>query len=178
MLGEEIGIQFELLTADNAFIVSDFSCGAEGVDLSDYLCNEALNDNECVTYIFHTDDNRPVAFISLSCTALVHSLGDPIKGVTKYAPAVLIDKFAVDERYQGRNHGDSGFTISQIIFAKAINLIMAIVSSVIGAKYIILFSTERAHHFYQKCCFKDFREYMDKPNNPNISDCIPMYYKL
>ena len=178
MLGEEIGIQFELLTADNAYIVSDFSCGPDGVDLSDYLCNDALNDNECVTYIFYTADNRPVAFISLSCSALVHSFGDPANGVTKYAPAVLIDKFAVDDRYHGQPYGDSGFTLSQIIFAKAINLIMVIASSVIGAKYIILFSTERAHHFYLKCCFEDFIEYMDKPNDPRIVDCIPMYYQL
>lgn len=179
MLGKDIEISRVPLSADNASIVSGFCCGADGVDLSDYLCNEALNDNECVTYLYLSNDKRPIAFFSLACTALVHKLGDPASSITKYAPAILIDKFAVDENFQGMPYDESsGFTLSQIIFADVINLIMGIAASIIGAKYIVLFSNQHAHHFYLKCCFEDFSEYMDKPSDPRIDDCIPMYYQL
>ena len=60
-------------------------------------------------------------------------------------------------------------------FSQILDLIYDIIKEVIGAKYIVLYSTGRAVHFYEKCNLVRFDEYMDIPNDPYISDCTAMF---
>ena len=177
MLGKDIQVQRVLLTADNASIVSGFYCGKDNIDINEYICNEAAYDNESVAYVYLAEDNTPVAFVSLCCSSIEESA--PGSQYSSYQPAVLIDKFAVDEKYHNLPYEDGEpETFSQVVFSDVVELIYEISASVIGAKYIILYSTPKAQHFYQKCLMMDFEAYMEAHKDLSIEDCYPMYRQL
>lgn len=177
MLGKDIEVQRVLLTADNASIVSGFYCGKENIDINEYICNDAAYDNESVSYVYLAADASPVAFVSLSCSSIEETSSSC--PYSSYQPAVLIDKFALDEKYHHLPY-DEGVpeTFAQAIFSDVVDLISEIASSVIGAKYIILYSTPKAHNFYLKCLMEDFEDYMAPHKDLSITDCKPMYRQL
>lgn len=177
MFGKDVGINRVLLTADNASVVGGFYCGDDSIDINEYICNDAAYDNETVSYVYLDNNNIPVAFVSLSCAAIEEN--SSTCSFSSYQPAVLIDKFAVEDKYHHLPYDeDIPETFSEVVFADVVNLIYEITSSVIGAKYIVLYSTPRAHHFYQKCFMEDFENYMAYRSDVYVSDCIPMYYRL
>lgn len=175
MLGIEVEYTMERLTADNAKFIGGFNCGSDAIDLSEYLTEHALDDNECVTYIFRTNTNKVIAYASLSCTAIVENLPGN-STLNKYIPSVLIDKFAVDEEYHGLQYedGNEELTLSEVIFFRVLDEIYRISKEIIGAKYIVLYSTNRAYHFYIKCGMGTFENEMLVPNDPYIDECTPL----
>ena len=174
MYGSDIEYERLVLTADTAKYVSGFSCGIDTIDLAEYLTSDALQDEEAVTYLYvNSKTNETVAFASLSCTLLT-------KGENRTAsPAILIDKFAVNEAYQHMQYDpNESYTLSQVIFTHMVEMINAMACKNIGATYAVLYATPEAHNFYKRCDFEDFEPYMVPVNNPEVEDCVPMYYRL
>lgn len=184
MYGEEIQMELEPLTYENETYVSGFFCGKDASDFNEYVQCDALEDEEARTVVYLTKANdsdeaerHAVAFCSLACgSVIVESKGVGEQNFQHSIPAVFIDKFAVDEKYQHLAYTEGKeLTLSQMIMYDIKNYIGNIASNVIGAKYIILYSTEKTHNFYLKCQFYDFESEMTFGNDPRYSDCIPMY---
>ena len=172
--GKDVNFKILRLTADNEHIIGGFECGENGIDLSLYLHEEAARDNECVTYVFVTPENNTIAYASISCTSLVTGNADGT--ISKNIPAVLIDKFAVASEYQHMKYDEeSEDKLSEYILFAILHRIFIIMERIIGAKYVILYSTENAIHFYERCGFLHFEEFMQKPNDPYIENCTAMY---
>lgn len=176
MYGSDIKYKRLVLTADTAKYVSGFSCGGiDCIELNQYLLDEALEDENNVTYLYvEAKTKRPIAYASLSCSLLSWGNSAPP------SPAVLIDKFAVDEKYQGmRFSALEKYSFSFVIFQDLLLMISELASHSVGAKYVVLYATSnKAHHFYEKCFLADFDQYMVRSEDVKTSDCRPMYYRL
>ena len=181
MLGRDVHMKPDpvLLTPDNERIVRGFNCGADGMNFNEYLANEAAVDNEARTYVYVTDENepKPVAYFSIACSMLVKGSGGDM--LSSHAPAVMIDKYAVAEEYHHMDYrGDGENTLAQMIFFDVQERISDIACKVIGAKYIVLFSTPKAHNFYLKCGFEDLDDYLVEYISADNEGCIPMFTQL
>lgn len=169
----------ELLTSKNEKHVNGFFCGKEVADMSDYLCNEAINDNEVKTYIYFTTERKPVAYFALSCGSILLSLSEDEPVIHRSLPSVLIDKFAVADEYHHLQYDhDIPETLSQMLMYETCDFIEKIAREIIGAKYILLYATPNAHNFYLKCGFSDFKDMMVDLGDPRYSDCIPMFRQI
>ena len=179
MYGQDIKWKRELLTVDNATLVNSFTCGIDYLNFGEYLYDIALDDQDARTYVYiDVEKNKIFAYAALSCTVLMF---EDSGSNADYSPAILIDKFIVDEDYRGMPFSDSeSDTLSQAILADVIDTAEQISKTVIGAKYIVLYSTKRAHQFYKNCGIKDFDEESMTPttNQADKDDCKPMYWLI
>ena len=173
--GEDIAIERKLLTENISNSVNGFEGELDDLNFIEYLQNEAIYDRESRTYVYIDNSNgKIVAFASLSCSTLI--LGD--EDVQSYAPAILLDKFVVDSNYRHLAYSalTGAMTLSDVILMDIIDYSESIAESVIGAKYIVLYSTPEAFHFYQKHVeLRRFDSDMIPSCDPRIADCIPMY---
>lgn len=179
MYGQDVKWKRELLTVDNATLVNSFTCGIDYINFGEYLNDVALDDQDARTYIYiDTERKKIFAFASISCTVLMF---EDSGSNTDYSPAILIDKFIVDEDYRHMplSEGEKE-TLSQAVLADVIDTAEHISKTVIGAKYIVLYSTNKAHNFYLKCRIRDFDDESMTPttNQADVHDCKPMYWLI
>ena len=175
--GRDIKVNRELLTASNVHVVSGFNCELDDLNFLEYLADEAIYDNEARTYVYIDQNGKASAFASLSCTVLMQVDNKENKSSTKYYPAILIDKFIVDSSLRHLRYSpEEERTFSEIVFMDVLEYIEELAMNYIGAKYVVLYSTPKAKHFYEKCeDVNDFTEYMAGVNDPYLEDCHPMY---
>ena len=69
-----------LITPDNDDLVRGFDCGKDGMNFNEYVAYEAADDNEARTYVYMTEENKPVAYFSIACSMIMldkgHNLAD------------------------------------------------------------------------------------------------------
>lgn len=161
-------------------LVEDFNCGIDDIAISEYLRDQAIDDEKSVTYLVlkYDESGMPVktaAFISLSCSAILkHQFG-----ATVYDPAILIRYFAVDVEYQGWKADGFDKKFSDVVFAMFFSKMENIAKRHIGAKHIVLYaSSERAERFYLRNHFNHFNDLMNRDEDPYVNDCVPMYFTI
>ena len=174
--GKDIKTERELLTADNIDSVSGFSGTLDDMNFIEYLRYCAVDDSTARTFIYRNQETGDaVAFVSLACSVI---MSEENGSITELAPAVLIDKFMVDERYRHKQYSpdDSIQVFASMVFMDILFFIEEITRNTIGAQYVVLYSTPKAHNFYRdKCSMHDFDEYMRRTDDPRTDSCIPMY---
>lgn len=166
------------LTEDLLFLMDDFSCGNEEID--NFFKKEAVHSCSQTTHIFvDADSDTVVAAVSLSCSALVILYDEGT--ACDCSPSVEITYFAVDSRYQKTPApGDIGEgNISDIMMAQVFSLIYDFTDSTCAAENIILYSTPKAIHFYERNRFvrADTSQFWRK-HSAYLDGCTFMYQAL
>ncbi len=156
-----------LVHLSDSILIDEFSCTyKEGsLPLQNFLKRHA-HDNQkkrlSITWILvqKTKPRFPLGYFSLACASIdVEDLnaGDT-KGCPKYErfPALLIGKFAIDDRYHGKGLGTQ---LMDYVYALTIKL-----SENTGCRYLIVESKPSSAWFYEgKCNFIRVRE-LDRGN--------------
>jgi len=174
--GMDVQTERELLTADNIDSVSGFFGTLDDLDFIEFLNEYAIDDTTTRTYIYRNKENgEAVAFVSLACSVIAEEHDD---ATIEYAPAVLIDKFMVDEKYRHLQYkpDNTDHVLASMIFLDTLEYIEELTKTVIGAQYVVLYSTPEAYTFYlNKCKMKNFAEYMRRNDDSRTDFCTPMY---
>ncbi|MDD1724360.1 MAG: GNAT family N-acetyltransferase [Methanospirillum sp.] len=151
-----------LVHLSDSILINEFCCAnKEGsLPLQNFLKRHA-HDNQkrklSITWILvqKSDPSIPLGYFSLACASIdVEDLnaGDT-KGCPKYErfPALLIGKFAIDDRYHGKGLGTQ---LMDYVYALTIKL-----SENTGCRYLIVESKPTSAWFYEeKCNFIRVRE--------------------
>ena len=158
---------------------SRFECG--NASINKYLSENALSDDETVTYIYlDTDNGSVIGFASLACSGITVSM----EGYRKTFPAVEIKYFALATEYQKMrlmdNEGfiDEHYYISDEIFANVVKKISDIAATIVGANKIVLYAVPSALGFYERNGFSSFLEYMEPDHTAYLDGCIPLYLDI
>lgn len=172
-----ISVQYEVIIADNVEkdIISNFSCGKEYFD--SYFRNHEKELTK--TYIWrNTTNNEVVAFASIACSGLVVKAGN---GNIRVYPAVYIECFAVDKKYQDLKWREDGeeVLLSADILSYLMHIIIRNISDKICyADCIILDAVPEAEKFYARQGFRIYDETFIANKTIRSQDCLPMYYIL
>ncbi|MGL4989280.1 MAG: hypothetical protein ACRCYT_02650 [Cetobacterium sp.] len=189
MYGSDLEFRFKLLKESNYNITKNFQCGNLYID--NFLKNEALKNQESKTYLIinqkkqkFEDKNykKLLGFFTLACSAIKYS---PDEGrTTNNFSAIELKYFALDKSFQGLQY-DSGFNdpddlfnFSDVVFGEILKKCQYIKENILGARYLILYSVPNSVNFYKRQFLENFNEYMEKNQNMEITDCIPMFISL
>jgi hypothetical protein len=152
----------DLVHLSDSILVNEFRCAdKEGsIPLQNFLIRHA-HDNQkrklSITWILiqKTAPLIPLGYFSLACASIdVEDLGvEDTKGCPKYErfPALLIGKFAIDDRY---HRNGLGTKLMDYVYTLTIKL-----SSNTGCRYLIVESKPTSAGFYEDVCnFRKVRE--------------------
>jgi GNAT superfamily N-acetyltransferase len=133
--------------------IRDFDCGNDS--LNQYLKEKALKSqqNDSARTFVVVEDGSVIAYYTVSSSAVAHAEapGRLRRNRPDPVPAVLLGRFAVDSRFQGRKIGSSLLQDALLRLAKA--------SNDIGIAVIIVDAiSDEARRFYQERGFKPFVE--------------------
>ena len=154
-----------LVRLSDSIHINEFCCASKvgSLPLQNFLKHHA-HDNQkrklSITWILVQESEPciPLGYISLACASIdVEDLnaGDK-KGCPKYDrfPALLIGKFAIDDRYHGKGLGTQ---LMDYVYALTIKI-----SENTGCRYLIVESKPSSAWFYEeKCNFIRVRELED-----------------
>ena len=108
-------------------------------------------------------------------------------GYVKILPAIKIDVFAVDVKYQKLHLNEESrasdepsehFYFADKIMCDVVLKCRSINDNEITARYILLYADKKALRFYQRNSFGDFSDYMEREHNMETDANIPMYMEL
>lgn len=172
----EIHFRFEKLDIANYVKIENFDCGNESIN--DFIKdkNRCLDRTLGVTYVFIDErDNRAIAFATIACSGITHSY----QGNRFTIPAIEIKYFAIVQRLHRLlyDNDDEHYYLSDHFLCYLMNRCMDI-SEDIAAKYIILYSVERAKKLYSRVGFADFSEFMEPDSYRYINGCAPMFIEM
>ena len=185
--GEEVDYEFDLLKSSDKDKLKKFTCGNEKLDK--YIKNDIIPEYEVISddgLIFKAEDknNRNIiAIVSLAANGIVFKQTNYMKILS----AIKIDIFAVDLKYQKMHYNkeskddanpDNHFYLSDHIMWDVIEHCNEISEKFALVDYILLYADKKAYRFYQRNHYSDFEVYMEKENNMEINENIPMYMKL
>lgn len=152
-----------------------FNCGNEYID--EYFKNEALTDNDAVTYCFWADEHKHelVGIASLSCSGIIIKSSESFN----ISPAIEVKVFAVHERYQHVKFpdDDAGGKWSDYCWYYLMEVVDGI-TDVCGASHVVLYSVPDAVKFYERNGFRKFVTLMTQPSNHEIDGCVAMFINL
>ncbi len=173
---ESVNYELVALTAEHSDLIGSFCCGNEVID--DFLKYKSWGNEESgITYLFLSDNNDVLAFMTLSCSSLVYK----DSSVRQSFPAIEIRYFAVAKKYQKfpmlEDDGEI-FYLSDQILCDAIAFCKKISEETIGADYILLYSVDYAVKFYKRNSFKPLAEYFAHDKKRYLDGCTPMYMDL
>lgn len=174
--GIDISIGFQRLNYKTKKYVENFKCKNSAIDF--YFNHQALDDNSVVTYLFIDENNdKTISCVSLACSRI--DVFNQKQRVKEAIPAFEIKYFASNEDYHSMPYeeGDS-HSLSEVIMMKIITHIFNKCRNVVGGTHIVLYSVPEAVHFYEKCGFEHFNEFMTRSDAYFTKDCIPMYMCL
>lgn len=185
--GEEVEYSLDLLQIKDKNKVKQFTCGNSKLDA--FIQNDIIPGDEVINedgLIFKAEDNQNgkiIAIISIAASGIVFTQTNYMK----LLPSVKIDIFAVDVDYQKMHYNeesandkepDNHFYLSDSILAKVIQHCKEISEKMALVEYILLYADRKAYRFYERNGFQNFEAYMEKENNMEINQNIPMYMKL
>jgi hypothetical protein len=185
--GEEIDYELVLLTSKDKDKLKSFDCG--NVKLNHFINEEIVPYDEVINedgLIYKAEDRETgdiIGIVSLAASGIILSQTNYLK----ILPAVKIDVFAVDLKYQKMHYNqeseqdadrDNHFYLSDDIMAHVIKRCFEISENYLLVDYILLYADKKAYRFYERNCFLNFENYMEKENNMEINKNIPMYMKL
>lgn len=185
--GKEVDYEFALLEASDRHKLKSFSCGNKKLDkfITEDIIPESsvINEDGLIFKAEDTKKHKIIAIISLAANGIIFKETNYMK----ILPAIKIDVFAVDKEYQKMHYNkeseqdpnsDNHFYLSDCIMAEVIRHCNEISESYVLVDYILLYADKKAYRFYQRNLFLDFESFMEKENNMEINDNIPMYMKL
>lgn len=185
--GEEISYDYSLIEPNDYEALRTFDCGNK--KLNDFIHNEVIkngvvnNEDGLLYKVVDSKLNRIIGVVSLAASGILVTM----TGFTKILPGVKIDVFAIDKMYQklhyDKNSADSKKSSAHYYFSDEIMGIFikrcnTISEQYAHARYITLYADKKAYRFYKRNFFKDFTEFMEKENNMEIRENIPMYMSL
>lgn len=160
--GEEVNCTFGLLNASDKCKLSCFSCGNDKLDY--FIKNEIIvngtiiNEDGLIFKIENKDTKEIIAIISLAASGIIFTQTNYMKVL----PAIKIDVFAVDVKYQkmhyneesklATNH-DEHYYLSDFIMCKVIQHCNEIAEEKVLVDYILLYADKRAKRFYDRNFF-------------------------
>lgn len=176
--GNQVNLKYDKLNNDNISYISKFKC--ENREMERFFKNEALKDNESVTYL-SIDEERDVivSILTISATAIFMMKPNKRKDYNYFISAIEVKKFAVNTEYKHMKYSeDRDTTLSMELFMRYIDQIHIISQEIVGASKIVLYSVPEAYNFYKKCRFRDFDSFMQKDDTPYLKGCKPMFLSL
>lgn len=177
------------LKSEHTNLIKNFDCGNQSI-------NNRLKENASDLYqegygntylIIDQIKKELVAFVILKTTAMVKYDDNVFK--YNLEPAIEIDTFAVDKKYQKKyqNIEDKRleYSISYLVFLHIMKYIRKIAEEKIGARYIIVLSIPEAKKFYEKQGFELITDDLtnciitpEKMADIYIYGCYFMYYNI
>ena len=189
--GEEVSYKFEKVEPEDMEKLQAFSCGNDILD--QYIRQDIFDEGEDGRVVKCEDGlhfkvldvgtNEIVGFVSLATSGIIHKQGT----YTHLLPAIKIDVFAIDERYQKMHYNqeseesdaaDEHYYFSDDVMGTVLCHCREIDDNYALVNYIILYADESAERFYRRNLFEDYREFMEQEHNQEISKNIPMYMEL
>lgn len=193
--GEQVEYEHSLIKLEDFDKLQAFSCGNKNLDrfFHKELIHE-VNIYEIKEKIIETDDGLPykvidkktgdiIAIYSLAASGIYFEQTNYIQTI----PALKIDVFAVDERYQKmhmdrksqeeKNPNEHCY-LSDSIMCDVISRCVKISQEYATIRYIILYADKKARRFYERNLFSDFSEFMKKEKRAEIAKNDPMYMEL
>lgn len=179
--GNEIKYSFELLTNDNYKYTKNFKCGNAVINQYIHDRNKCFDNDNGVTYIFRdVTDNQILAFVVLCCSGIRAEY----QGVATTMPAIEIKYFALASCVQRLHYSEEDmaennhYYLSDFWLGEVMYKCSDISQSIIGAKYIILYSVPRGRKLYERMGFNDFQKYMNRDKMRFLNGCKPMYIEI
>jgi hypothetical protein len=181
MYGNEINIEIEPFSSKHRKMCEGFDCGNDALNNLLKNAEEICGDGSSVTsVVVNKDESIIIGFYSLNASLLLYKPDSAFPKICGF-PAIEINTFAMDVKYQGLPYSDDEediFNLSDYILAKVISDIYYFSDTVIGAKFIILYSVPNAVNFYSRNGFKKINDYMLPLSDPFVNDCHLMYFEL
>lgn len=178
--GYEYQISIRKLDEVDRSHIESFCCGNPSID--DFIHGDMPNNRNEVAYIFFDEENDMIiGFGAICCNAIRVSFGADELAFTTNLPSVEIDYFAVDERYRSIPYSEESGkydTLSSKILTCLLYKIKKISDEHIGATNICLYSVPQAEHFYSRCGFRRFDDYMLSDEKPFFDGCVPMLMEI
>jgi len=185
--GEEIEYKYNLLEADDFNNLQLFSCGNTQMDY--HLHNEVivegkLRSEDGLYYKFYDEKtNEILAVVSLATSGILRQIGT----YSHILPAIKIDIFAVDKRYQKMHFNeesqssyipDEHYYFSDEVIGNIIRRCMEISENFALAQFVVAYADVKAYRFYERNGFGNFENFMIEEHNMEVSKNIPMYLNL
>lgn len=185
--GEEIAYEYHLIRPGDCSALQAFSCGNEKLD--HFIHNELIVNGEV-----NTEDGLPfkvedvltreiIGVVSLATSGIIYQ----VDNYTRVLPAIKIDVFAIDEKYQKLHYDEfsknedapnAHYYFSDDIMGTFIKHCQKIAEEYAVAHYIVLYADKKAKRFYERNLFEDFSRFMVKEQNMEIEANDPMYMKI
>ena len=185
--GEEIAYEYCLIRPEDYNILQAFSCGNEKLD-------NFIHDELIVNGVVNIEDGLPfkvldqltreiIGVVSLAASGIIYQ----VDNYTRVLPAIKIDIFAIDEKYQKLHYDEfsekevnpnAHYYFSDDVMGTFIKHCQNIAKENAVAHYIVLYADKKAKHFYERNFFEDFSRFMVKEQNMEIEANDPMYMKI
>ena len=182
--GEQIDYAIDLLTYEDKEKLKNFKCGKAPLDryiTQDIFTNGVLHCEDGLHYkVFDKDTDEIIGFVSLAASGLFYE----VDNYSHMLPAVKIDVFAIDKKYQklhideDSEKSDDHFYFSDAVMNDFIGKIIRLSEEQLLVQYIILYADVDAHRFYIRNGYNDFNQFMRPEKNMEIEQNIPMFYRL
>lgn len=180
--GEEVKYEKSLLTLEDYDMLQAFWCGNQKLD--QIIHTELLDNDDGLAFkIVDMALGKIIAIVSLASSGIIHRETN----YSKLLPAIKIDIFAVDIKYQKMHYNeeskksldsDDHMYLSDKIMATFLNHCYHISEAYALVQYIILYADRNAYRFYERTGYSEFLSFMEQEHNQEIKENIPMFLKL
>lgn len=185
--GEEIAYEYHLIRPGDFNALQAFSCGNEKLDNfihEELIVNGEVNIEDGLPFKVENKATREIiGVVSLATSGIIFQ----VDNYTHVLPAVKIDVFAIDEKYQKLHYNeesetatnrDDHYYFSDDVMGTFIRHCQNIAEKKAVAHYIVLYADKKARRFYERNLFEDFSQFMVKEQNMEIEANDPMYMKI
>ena len=154
------------------YITGKFCSGNSSVD-------NFINSIECydlgvgATYVFLDDKDTIIAYFNISTGSIL----DPLNSSLKIGGSIHINKFGLDQKYQGMKLEESNTKISDIIFYQCLRYIVRL-REYVGFSFITLCSTNEGFSLYRRAGFEPVDDDMSVAHDSAEKGCHEMYLAL
>ena len=170
--GNEVKYKITDLSSVDEKLIEDFSCGNDEIDK---VIKNRNSIEGTVKLVVDEEKECLIAFISYQASGI--RLCYCNDAITK--PALQINYFAMDSRYQhlpyGNSEEDDKYNLSDDIFCRFLNIFGNISDEHLYFEYIILYSVPNAKNFYKRNSFEAFNIYMSPDRYNYLDGCSPMF---
>lgn len=193
--GEQVEYEHSLVKLEDYKKLQAFSCGNKNLD--HFFHKELIyevNIYDIKEKNVYTDDGLPYKVVDKKTGDIIAIYSLAASGIffeqTNYMqtiPAIKIDVFAVDEKYQKMHmniesqeekNPDEHRYLSDSIMCDVIDYCVTISQEYATIKYIILYADKKAKRFYERNLFNPFLDFMKKEKRMEIAKNDPMYMRL
>lgn len=193
--GEQVEYEHSLVKLEDYKKLQAFSCGNKNLD--HFFHKELIYEAKIYDIKeknVYTDDGLPYKVVDKKTGDIIAIYSLAASGIffeqTNYMqtiPAIKIDVFAVDEKYQKmhmnlesqeKKDPDEHRYLSDSIMCDVIDHCVTISQEYATIRYIILYADKKAKRFYERNLFNPFSEFMKKEKRMEIAKNDPMYMEL